>query len=178
MPGTQVGTNFLGLSNSLVRSDIFQTIECSVQTLSQLRTVSEIQLAAEQRVISAKKKAQYSELLELSFPRNSIVKIILQKSDKPTVNGSRKLLPDVHSFYQVLRSGPTSVQVKNIADGTVKTIRKSSISLVTFNENQHADQLMRDNFPKSLLWAHNQYHRKQTCLNMFFIQDIHLGLKK
>ena len=101
-------------------------------------------------------------MLELSYPRNSIVKIILSKGDKPTVAGSKKLLPDMHSFVQVLRSGPTSVQVKNISDGTVRTIKKSSVSLVTFSENQRAVQLMKDNFPRSLLWGHNQYHRKQA----------------
>ena len=63
---------------------------------------------------------------------------------------------------KILRSGPTSVQVKNIADGTIRTIRKSSVSLVNFSENQLALQLMRDNFPKSLLWGHNMYHRKQA----------------
>ena len=39
MPDTQIGTSFLGLNNSLVISDILQTIECVVQTLLQLRTV-------------------------------------------------------------------------------------------------------------------------------------------
>ena len=100
--------------------------------------LSEIQLAAERRLLSSEKRSQYDSMLELSYPRNSIVKIILSKNDKPTVAGSNKLLPDVHSFFQVLRSGPTSVQVKNISDGTVRTIKKSSVSLVTFSENQRA----------------------------------------
>ena len=36
------------------------------------------------------------------------------------------------------------------------------MKLVTFSENQSAVQLMRDNFPKSLLWEFNSFHRKQT----------------
>ena len=76
--------------------------------------------------------------------------------------GSKKLLPDNPSFYQVLRSGPTSIQVKNIADGTVRTIKKSAVKLVNFSENQEALRLMRENFPKSLLWGFNTFNRKQT----------------
>ena len=52
--------------------------------------------------------------------------------------------------------------MKNVADGTIRTIRKSSVSLVNFSENQLALQLMKDNFPRLLLWGHNINHRKQT----------------
>ena len=64
--------------------------------------------------------------------------------------------------------GPTYFQVNNISDGTIKTVRKTSISLVTFAEKQLAVQLLRENFPKSVLWGHNQFHRKQTLTKYVF----------
>ena len=62
----------------------------------------------------------------------------------------------------MLRSSPTNVQVRSLSDGTVRTLKKANVKLVTFSENQKAVQLMRDNFPKSLLWEFNSFHRKQT----------------
>ena len=106
--------------------------------------LGETQLAADRRIQSSQRRSQFDELLKLSFPRNCIVKVILNKNDKARVDGSRKLLPDIHNFYQVLRSGPTNVQVRNILDGTVKTIRKTCISLVSFAERQCAVRLRRD----------------------------------
>ena len=134
--------------------------------------LGETQLAAALRVQSSQRRSQFDELLELSFPRNCIVKVILNKSDKATVNGSQKLLPDIHNFYQVLWSGPTSVQVRNISDGRVKTNRKTSISLVSFAERQCAVRLLRENFPKALLWEHNQFHRKQNYTKYVFNSTI------
>ena len=124
--------------------------------------LSELKVAQQRKLVASEKKSQYESLIRMSYPRNSIVKLLLSKNDKPTVAGSKKLLPDNPTFYQVLRSGPTSIQVKNIADGTVRTVKKSTVKLVNFSENQEALRLMRENFPKSLLWGFNAFHRKQT----------------
>ena len=58
--------------------------------------------------------------------------------------------------------------MKNIADGTIRTIRKSAVKLVNFKENQQALRLMKENFPKSLLWGYNAFHRKQTILKYLY----------
>ena len=64
--------------------------------------LGETQLAADRRVQSSKRRSHFEELLELSFPRNCIVKVILSKNDKVTLDGSKKLLPDIHNFYKVI----------------------------------------------------------------------------
>ena len=124
--------------------------------------LSEVKLAQERKLIASEKRSQYTDLVSISFPRNSLVKFHLSKSDKPTVAGSKKLIPDIQSFFRVLRSGPTSCQLKNITDGTVRTVKKSALTLVTFSENQECLKLIRENFPKSLLWEFNSFHRKQS----------------
>ena len=124
--------------------------------------LSEIKLAEQRKFMASEKRSEYKNLASLSFPRNSIVKLNLSKADKPTIEGSRKLLPDVQNFYQVLRSGPTSCQLRNISDNTIRTHKKSALTLVNFQESQEALQLMKDNFPKSLLWEYNAPHRKQS----------------
>ena len=86
--------------------------------------LSETEQLAERRLQSSKKRSHYGELLQLSFPRNSIVRIILRKNEKVTLCGSKKLQPDVSNFFKVIRSGPTNVQVKNLSDGTIKTVIK------------------------------------------------------
>ena len=87
--------------------------------------LGETQQAADRRIQSSKRRSHFEELLELLFPRNCIVQVISSKNDKVTLYGSKKLLPDIHNFYKVIRSGPTNVQVRNISDGTIKTIKKN-----------------------------------------------------
>ena len=68
--------------------------------------LSELKVAQQRKLVASEKKSQYESLIRMSYPRNSIVKLLLSKNDKPTVAGSKKLLPDNPTFYQVLRSGP------------------------------------------------------------------------
>ena len=86
--------------------------------------LSETDQSAERWLHSSKKRSHYEELLQLSFPRNSIVRIILRKNEKVTLCGSKKLQPYVSNFVKVIKSGPTNVQVKNLSDGTIKTVIK------------------------------------------------------
>ena len=72
------------------------------------------------------------------------------------------------NFYKVIRSGPTNVQVKFFPDRTVKPVKKTSVALVSFSERQCAIRLIKDNFPKTLLWDHNQFHRKQSHTKYMF----------
>ena len=127
-----------------------------------------------QRKEKESKRQSYNEhILQISFPRNSIVKLYIRKNEKSTVAGSKKLLPDTSQFFQVLRSGPTQVQAKNLSDNTVRTLKKEQIQMVTYKESQTALRLIHDNFPKSLLWQFNAPHMKQSkqvyiqhCLNI------------
>ena len=57
--------------------------------------LGETQLAADRRIQSSKRRSHFEELPDLSFPRNCIVKVILNKGDKATVDGSKKLLPGI-----------------------------------------------------------------------------------
>ena len=61
-----------------------------------------------------------------------------------------------------MRSGPTQVQAKNLSDNTIRTLKKEQIEMVTFKESQTALRLIRENFPKSLLWEFNAPHMKQS----------------
>ena len=110
----------------------------------------------------SKRQSFNEDFVKLSYPRNSIVKYCLRKNEKNTVSGSKKLLPDTSQFFQILRSGPTQVQAKNLSNNTVRTLKKEQIQMVTFSENQAALRLIHDNFPKSLLWEYNTPHMKQT----------------
>ena len=65
-------------------------------------------------------------------------------------------------FFQIMRSGPTQVQAKNLSDNTIRTLKKEQIEMVTFKESQTALRLIRENFPKSLLWEFNAPHMKQS----------------
>ena len=121
-----VASNFLAPFRFLPNHRMFSSDLFTVAN----QMLGETLLAADRRVQSSKRRTQFEELLDLSFPRYCIVKVILNKGDKTTVDGSKKLLPDIHNFYQVLRSGPTNVQVRNISDGTIKTIRKTSPSSI------------------------------------------------
>ena len=116
----------------------------------------------EKKVKESKRQSFNEDFVKLIFPRNSIVKYCLRKNEKNTVSGSKKLLPDTSQFFQILRSGPTQVQAKNLSNNTVRTLKKEQIEMVTFQENQAALRLIHDNFPKSLLWEYNAPHMKQT----------------
>ena len=116
-----------------------------------------------QRKEKESRRQSYNEhFLKISFPRNSIVKLYLKKNEKSTVAGSKKLLPDTSQFFQVIRSGPTQVQAKNLSDNTIRTLKKEQIQMVTYKESQTALRLIRENFPKSLLWQFNAPHMKQS----------------
>ena len=104
------------------------------------------------------------------------MKLGLKKSEKTTIKGSKKLLPDTSQFFQVIRSGPTQVQAKNLSDNTIRTLKKEQITMVTFKENQTALRLIRDNFPKSLLWEFNQPHMKQS--KQVYMQNIEAKTSK
>ena len=150
--------NFFGPLRYLPNHRIFSSD--TFNTANQM--LDELKLSQQRKLIASEKKTQYPALVQMSFPRNSIVKNLLSKSEKPTIEGSKKLLPDNPGFFQVLRSGPTNIQVRSLSDGTIRTLRKANVRLVTFTENQKAVQLMRENFPKSLLWEFNSFHRKQS----------------
>jgi hypothetical protein len=116
-----------------------------------------------QRKEKESRRQSYNEnFLKISFLRNSIVKLYLKKNGKSTVAGSKKLLPDTSQFFQVIRSGPTQVQAKNLSDNTIRTLKKEQIQMVTYKESQTALHLIHENFPKSLLWQFNAPHMKQT----------------
>jgi hypothetical protein len=127
-------------------------------------------LSHDKKVKESKRQSFNEEFVKLSFPRNSIVKYHLSKNEKNTVLGSKKLLPDTNQFFQILRSGPTQVQARNLANNTVRTLKKQHIEMVTFQENQVALRLIRDNFPKSLLWEYNLPHMKQS--KQVYIQNV------
>jgi hypothetical protein len=90
------------------------------------------------------------------------VKLQQSKSDKDTINGSKKLLPDTKQLFQILRSGNTQVQARNLSNNTIRTLKKQNIEMVTYDESQTALQLINHNFPKSLLWEYNSPHMKQS----------------
>ena len=125
--------------------------------------LSEVKAAQERKLTESERKSQNTELIGLSFPRNSIVKLHLSKSEKPTISGSKKLIPDTPAFFKVLRSGPSNCQIKNISDNSIRTVKKTALTLVNYEESQTALQLIRENFPKSLLWEANQPHRKTSA---------------
>ena len=52
--------------------------------------LSELKVAQQRKLVSSEKKSQYESLIRMSYPRNSIVKYLLSKNDKPTVAGSKK----------------------------------------------------------------------------------------
>jgi hypothetical protein len=140
-------------NQKLFASDIFDVCGKMLEesTLSQQRKEKE-----------SKRQAYNEDFVKISYPRNSIVKLYLKKNEKTTISGSKKLLPDTTQFFQVLRSGPTQVQAKNLSDNTIRTLKKEQISMVTYKENQIALRLIHENFPKSLLWEYNAPHMKQS----------------
>jgi hypothetical protein len=140
-------------NHKLFASDIFDV--CN-------NMLDESVLNHEKKVKESKRQSFNEDFVKLSYPRNSIVKYCLRKNEKNTVSGSRKLLPDTSQFFQILRSGPTQVQAKNLSDNTVRTLKKEQIEMVTFKESQAALRLIHENFPKSLLWEYNAPHMKQT----------------
>ena len=56
--------------------------------------LTELQVAQQRKLVSSEKKSQNESLIGMSYPRNSIVKLLLSKNEKHTVAGSKKLLPD------------------------------------------------------------------------------------
>ena len=125
--------------------------------------LSEVKATQQRKLTESERRSHNTGLLELSFPRNSIVRLHLSKSEKPTISGSRKLIPDTPSFFRVLRSGPSNCQIQNISDNSIRTIKKTALTLVNYEESQTALQLIRENFPKSLLWEANQPHMKTSA---------------
>ena len=148
-------------NQKLFASDIFEV--CN-------QMLDESILSHDKKITESKRQAYNEEFTKLSFPRNSIIKYHLSKNDKKTVEGSKKLLPDTSQFFQVLRSGPTQVQGRNLANNTVRTLKKQHIEMVSYKENQVALRLIRDNFPKSLLWEFNSPHMKQS--KQVYIQNV------
>ena len=148
-------------NHKLFASDIFDV--CN-------QMLDESVLSHDKKVKESKRQSYNEDFVKLSFPRNSIVKYHLSKNEKNTVSGSKKLLPDTNQLFQILRSGPTQVQARNLANNTVRTLKKQQIEMVTFQENQAALRLIRDNFPKSLLWEFNGPHMKQS--KQTYIQNL------
>jgi hypothetical protein len=132
--------------------------------------LNESVLSHDKKVNESKRQAFNEEFVKISFPRNSIVKYHLSKNEKNTVEGSKKLLPDTSQFFQVLRSGPTQIQGRNLANNTVRTLKKQHIEMVNYKEGQAALRLIRDNFPRSLLWEWNTPHMKQK--KQVYIQNV------
>ena len=113
---------------------------------------------ASNRLKSSEKASKNQLLRQLHFPKNSIVKLILAKGKKPTIISSKKLLPDVSSFHRVLRTGPSNLELENLSYSTIRTVKNTTANQVSYRENQKAIQLIKDNFPTSLLWTHSHFH--------------------
>ena len=124
--------------------------------------INEANLSHGKKIKESRRQSFNQEILKLTFPRNSIVKLQQSKSDKDTINGSKKLLPDTKQLFQILRSGNTQVQARNLSNNTIRTLKKQNIEMVTYDESQTALQLINHNFPKSLLWEYNHPHMKQS----------------
>ena len=145
-------------NHRLFASDIFEV--CN-------QMINEANLSHGKKIKESKRQSFNQEILKLSFPRNSIVKLQQGKGDKDTVNGSRKLLPDTKQLFQIQRSGNTQVQARNLSNNTIRTLKKQNIEMVTYNESQTALRLINNNFPKSLLWEYNHPHMKQSKQTYF-----------
>ena len=148
-------------NHKLFASDIFDVCD---------QMLNESTLSHQRKEKESRRQSYNEDFVKISYPRNSIVKLYLKKNEKTTISGSKKLLPDTSQFFQIIRSGPTQVQAKNLSDNTIRTLKKEQIAMVTFKENQMALRLIRENFPKSLLWEFNAPHMKQS--KPIYIQNL------